>query len=78
MKVKISATVDRDRLLQAQRLAGSTNVSAVLDQALETLVVAHLERAHAQGYERIPQDDQTISLPDPAVWRSLPWEEGEA
>jgi hypothetical protein len=50
MKTKGSATVDRDRLAEAQRLTGCRNVAAVLDQALEALIVAHLERAHAEGY----------------------------
>lgn len=75
MKTKVSATIDRDRLAEAQKLTGCTNVSAVLDQALEALIVSHLERAHAEGYVRMPQDDDTIALPDPSMWASLPWDE---
>lgn len=75
MKLKISATIDRDRLVQAQNLTGCRNVSAVLDRALESLILAHLERAHAEGYTRIPQDDDTVALPYPSVWASLPWDE---
>lgn len=75
MKTKVSATVDQDRLAEAQRLTGCTNVSAVLDQALEALIVAHLERAHADGYSRWPQGDDTVALPDPSVWAALPWDE---
>jgi len=75
MKTKISATVDHDRLAEAQKLTGCTNVSAVLDQALEALIVAHLERAHAEGYTRWPQGDETVALPDPSVWAALPWDE---
>ncbi|MHB1711236.1 MAG: hypothetical protein ACYCV7_07515 [Acidimicrobiales bacterium] len=78
MKKKVSATVDRDRLAEAQKLTGSANVSAVLDQALEALIVAHLEHAHAAGYDRFPQGDETIALPDPTVWASLPWDEDGA
>lgn len=75
VKTKVSATIDRDRLAEAQKLTGCANVSAVLDQALEALIVAHLERAHVEGYARIPQGEETIALPDPSVWASLPWED---
>ena len=34
--------------------------------------------AHADGYARIPQGDETIALPDPSIWESLPWDEEEA
>ncbi len=77
MKTKVSATIDHDRLAEAQKLTGCSNVSAILDQALEALIVAHLERAHADGYARIPQGDETIALPDPSIWASLPWDEDE-
>jgi hypothetical protein len=77
VKTKVSATIDRDRLAEAKRLTGCANVSAVLDQALEALIVARLERAHADGYARLPQGDETIALPDPSVWASLPWDEGD-
>ena len=75
MKTKVSATVDRERLAEAQKLTGCASVSAVLDQALEALIVSHLERAHAEGYVRMPQGDDGIALPDPSVWASLPWDE---
>jgi hypothetical protein len=78
VKTKVSATIDHDRLAEAQKLTGCANVSAVLDQALEALIVAHLERAHAEGYARIPQGDETVALPDPSIWASLPWDEDEA
>jgi hypothetical protein len=78
VKTKVSATVDRDRLAEAKKLTGSANVSAVLDEALEALIVAHLEHAHAAGYERVPQGAETIALPDPTVWTSLPWDESGA
>jgi hypothetical protein len=78
MKTKVSATVDEDRLAEAQKLTGCANVSAVLDQALEALIISHLEQAHLDGYTRMPQGDETIALPDPAVWASVPWDEDEA
>jgi hypothetical protein len=78
VKTKVSATIDHDRLAEAQKLTGCANVSAVLDQALEALIVAHLERAHSEGYARIPQSDETIALPDPSIWASLPWDEDGA
>lgn len=78
MKTKVSATVDEHRLAEAQRLTGCASVSAVLDEALEALIVVHLERAHSDGYARLPQSDETIAAPDPSVWASLPWEDDEA
>jgi hypothetical protein len=36
--------------------------------------VAHLERAHVDGYTRFPQGDETIARPDPSVWAALPWD----
>lgn len=37
-KEKVSATVDPDRLAEAVRLAGTDNVSAVIDSALQALI----------------------------------------
>jgi hypothetical protein len=75
VKTKVSATVDQDRLAHAQKLTGCANVSAVLDQALEALIVAHLEQAHAEGYARQPQGNETLTRTDPSVWADLPWDE---
>lgn len=75
MKTKVSATVDERRLAEAQKLTGCTNVSAVLDEALKALIVIRLERAHLEGYARLPQSDETIASSDPSVWASLPWED---
>ena len=75
MKTKVSATVDEGRLAEAQRLTGCASVSAVLDEALEALITVRLERAHAEGYARWPQADDTIALPDPSVWASLHWDD---
>jgi len=78
MKTKVSATIDEHRLAEAQKLTGCANVSAVLDEALEALIVSRLERSHLEGYARLPQSDDTIASPDPSVWASLPWEDDEA
>ncbi len=77
MKTKVSATVDERRLAEAQKLTGCSNVSAVLDEALQALIVSYLERAHAEGYVQIPQGDDTIATPDPSVWTALPWDDDE-
>ncbi len=74
-KVKVSATVDPDRLARAKQLTGSENVSEVLDRALAALVDRELERVHAEGYARVPQGDETIEAVDPEVWSNLPWDE---
>jgi hypothetical protein len=73
-KTKVSATLDPERLARARQLTGSTNVSEVLDLALDALIERLLERAHTEGYERIPQGEDVMS-PDPAVWADLPWDE---
>ena len=74
-KVKVSATVDPDRLARAKQLTGSENVSEVLDRALAALVDRELERVHAEGYARVPQGDETIDAVDPEVWSNLRWDE---
>ena len=74
-KVKISATVRPDRLAEAKRLTGCENVSEVLDRALEALIDDELERVHADGYARLPQDGDTVQAADPGVWADLPWDE---
>lgn len=74
-KVKISATVQPERLAEAKRLTGCENVSEVLDRALSALIDDELERAHAEGYARLPQGDETVQAVDPGVWADLPWDE---
>jgi len=74
-KVKISATVRPDQLAEAKRLTGCENVSEVLDRALAALIDDELERAHAEGYARLPQGDDTVRSVDPGVWADLPWDE---
>jgi hypothetical protein len=74
-KVKISATVDPDRLEKAKQLTGCENVSEVLDRGLMALIESYLETVHAYGYERHPQGAETVAPVDPAVWADLPWDE---
>ena len=74
-KVKISATVRPDRLAEAKRLSGCENVSEVIDKALAALIDDELERAHAEGYARLPQGHGALEVVDPAVWADLPWDE---
>lgn len=74
-KVKISATVRPDQLAEAKRLTGCENVSEVLNRALAALIDDELERAHAEGYARLPLGGETIEVVDPGVWADLPWAE---
>ncbi len=73
--MKISATVRPERLAEAKRLTGCENVSEVLDRALAALIDDELERAHAEGYTRLPQGDETVRSVDSGVWADLPWDE---
>ena len=74
-KVKISATVTPAHLDEARRLTGRSSVSEVLDLALVALIERELERVHAEGYERVPQGQETVSVVDGGVWAELPWDE---
>lgn len=74
-KVKISATVRPDQLAEAKRLTGCENASEVLERALAALIDDELERAHAEGYARLPQGAETVEVVDPGMWADLPWNE---
>lgn len=74
-KVKISATVDPDRLERAKQLTGVRSVSEVLDRGLTALIEDELERIHADGYSRVAQGDETVRAVDPDMWADLPWDE---
>lgn len=74
-KVKVSATVDPAHLERAKELTGVTSVSEVLERGLVALIEDELERIHADGYVRAPQDGETVSAVDAAVWADLPWDE---
>jgi hypothetical protein len=75
-KVKISATVDPQRLERAKELTGCESTSEVLDRGLRALIEDQLERAHADGYARLPQGDETMRTVDPSIWADIPWDEG--
>lgn len=69
-KVKVSATITPERLDEALRLTGSSNVSEVLDEALVVLIERERER---QWFDAHPDDDLPGEVaPDLS---SLPWEE---
>lgn len=74
-KQKVSATLSPDLLARARQLTGCMNVSEVLDRALGALVEQELERAHQEGYERLPQGSETVESVASQVWSSLPWDE---
>jgi hypothetical protein len=74
-RIKISATVDPDRLERAKKLVGSDSVSEVVDLGLRALIEAQLEVVHVNGYARLPQGDETVTTVDPSVWADLPWDE---
>jgi hypothetical protein len=58
-RVRISTTVDQDRLAEARRVAGNVNDAALVDAALEALVAAHrtveLDASYA-AYDEVPVD----------------------
>ena len=74
-KVKISATVDPERLERAKALTGVRSVSEVLERGLTALIEDELERAHAEGYSRAPQGGETVRSVDPGVWADMPWDD---
>lgn len=74
-KVKVSATVDPARLARAKQLTGCESASEVLDRGLAALIDDELERAHADGYARVPQASETIEVVDAGVWSDLPWDD---
>jgi hypothetical protein len=75
VKVKVSATIDPDRLEQAKKITGSDNISEVLDLGLQALIVCEQEAIYVAGYTRLPQGDETSAVADPRLWAGLPWDE---
>jgi hypothetical protein len=67
-KSKISATVSPDLLRRAQELTGNTNVSSLLDAALESLVQLELERQWLAAGPPEPVE-ATVDL------SHIPWED---
>ncbi len=76
-KRKVSATLSPDRLDQALELTGTTNVSEILDLALDALVERELERRWLAGHrldatsDDLPVDPPVVDLSD------VPWDEAE-
>lgn len=69
-KDKVSATISPDRLAEAQRLTGTTNVSELLDEGLALLIERELERRWLAAH---PDDDlPTDVVPDLS---DLPWDD---
>ena len=73
-KIKVSVTVDPQRLARAQELTGCEKVSEVVDRALSALIDDELERIHSAGYSAVPQGDEAIATVDPSVWSETPWD----
>ena len=69
-KQKISGTLDPGRLKEAKRLTGQTNVSAVLNDALDALVERERERAWLAAH---PDDDLPGEVP--VELSSVPWDD---
>jgi post-segregation antitoxin (ccd killing protein) len=70
VRTKISATVNPDRLREAREVTGTTNVSQLLDEALEALVERELENRWLDAH---PNDE----LPGEVAvdLSSVPWDE---
>lgn len=69
-KTKLSVTISPERLAEARRLTGTSNVSAVVDEALVALIEREQERRWIDAH---PDDD----LPGEVVpdLRHLPWDD---
>ncbi|MGI9034220.1 MAG: hypothetical protein ACR2HY_11230 [Acidimicrobiales bacterium] len=74
-KLKVSATVDPERLERAKHLTGCRNVSEVIDRGLAALIDRELERVHSEGYVQVPQGDEAVAIVGPTVWSEVPWDE---
>ena len=72
-KQKVSVTLSPERLLRAQLITGSANVSELLDDALEALIERELERRWLAAHESSGEDPD---LPDEVTvdLRDVPWE----
>ncbi|HYZ97954.1 MAG TPA: type II toxin-antitoxin system CcdA family antitoxin [Acidimicrobiales bacterium] len=69
-KTKVSATLSPERLAQARKVTGTSNLSMLLDEALAALIERELER---QWLEAHPDDE----LPGEVEvdLSSVPWDE---
>ena len=69
-KVKISATVQPERLAEARAVTGTTNLSQLLDDALAALITRELERRWLDAH---PDDELPGEVP--VDLSSVPWDE---
>lgn len=72
-KQKISVTVSPERLRRARAVTGDTNLSELLDNALDALIDRELERRWLEGHENEVLDRD---LPDevPVDLGEVPWD----
>lgn len=72
-KQKISVTVSPERLRRARAVTGDTNLSELLDNALDALIDRELERRWLEGHENEALDRD---LPDevPVDLGAAPWD----
>lgn len=76
-KRKVSATLSPDRVQRAIEVTGRTNLSELLDDALDALVERELEQQWLAGHRAEPSGASGADLPqDVAVdLSSIPWED---
>jgi hypothetical protein len=65
-KTKASVSLDPTKVKQARELVGAPTLSALIDTALDRLIVDELDRRHAAGYVRHPPDREE------AAWAETP------
>jgi post-segregation antitoxin (ccd killing protein) len=69
MKQKVSATLSPDRLERARRITGTTNISALLDEALSALIERESEQQWLDAHAAAPEFGEfELDL------SSIPWE----
>lgn len=75
-KLKVSVTVSPERLRLARDLTGESNISELVDEALNALVERQLERRWLEGYRANPPR-RAGDLPGdvPIDLSGAPWED---
>jgi hypothetical protein len=68
-KTKISATVSPERLAEARAVTGTSNISQLIDAALEVLINREQRRIDAHPDDELP-GQVGVGL------SSVPWDEG--
>lgn len=74
VKRKISASVAAESIERAEAVAGSGNLSELIERGLDALVERELERRWLDAHERQPAD---VDLPGevPVDLRAVPWDD---